>query len=348
MTAASRPDPRDPEAVRRWMRANRREPTDRPIPRTPSELAESQHRRMLERLGPPLQSLEGDGQLLGTRRPIRRRMDIALTGSSTDQHTVRLDVLAPLLSHFQSSVTAIAQALDGRPTTHAPIPGAIREATALSAAATFPSSFGVVLYGPQNDGTDGGMNGGGTHISSMDSDSTDGSEPLLDRAVGAVLNLSDAPQSSVSEEELDQDLNEQLLPLGARALKHLGSLTQLLDEKNVGLRMTWHTESGRARLSELSPLHAERIRFVCEHSTYRQAEIVTIIGWLGGVSALHANAEIRTDSGQVIRAKTDRSVVRRLGDHFTHRVEARVEVTTVHYAGGRERKIYTILDLRNI
>ncbi|WP_275557525.1 hypothetical protein [Streptomyces sp. 5-6(2022)] len=321
--AASFPDPRDPEAVRRWMRENQRSRADRPAPRTPRELAASQHRRLLDRLGPPDEP-----------RPSRRRLDVALTGDSTHQHTVRLDVLGPFLDGLQSSVTSIAQALGGRPTTHAPIPQAIREATALSAAATFPSSFGVVLYGPEWPTTDDWVGG----------DEERESLHLLDEAVGTVLNVSDLSKEA---EQDDSSLNEELIPLGARALKHMGKLTKVLTDKHVGLRMTWHAQNGRTRLSELSPASASRIQYVCEHSSYSEAEIVTVAGWLGSASAIHANAEIRTDSGELIRAKTDEPVTRRLGEYFGNRVEARVEVTTVHYAGGRERKIYTVLSLRN-
>ncbi|WP_239475329.1 hypothetical protein [Streptomyces sp. CS131] len=262
-------------------------------------------------------------------------MDVALTGEATEQHTVRLSTLGSFLTNLQESVSAVAQALTGRPTSSASIPRDIREATALSAAAIFPSSFGVIMYGPD----------GASEEDSLFPELIDNRQTVLDEAVGVVLDVVDLSEGSGQSDEL---LAERLVPLGQRAMKHIGSLTAGLTDAHVGLRVAWHSRDGQVRRSLWSPGGAQRVRYLCEHSEFAQAEIVVITGWLGAASAFRGKVEIRTDSGELIKASTDEDLTPNLDRHFNKRVEATVEVTKVQAAGGRERKIYTVLSLRNI
>ncbi|MFE5370904.1 hypothetical protein [Streptomyces mirabilis] len=246
-----------------------------------------------------------------------------------------MSTLGPFLTHLQESVSAVAQALTGRPTSFSSIPRDIRDATTLSAAATFPSSFGVVIYGPPAEAAQ----------DSLFPEHSSDPRTVLDDAVDTVLDIVDLSEGAGQTNEL---LAERLVPLGQRAMKHIGALTAGLTDAGVGLRVSWHTQGGQVRLSQWSPAGVQRVHYLCEQSEFTQAETVTVTGWLGSASSFQGKVEIRTDSGEIIRASTDEDLTSRLDRHFNKRVEAEVEVTKVRFAGGRERRIYSVLSLRNL
>lgn len=316
MTApAPLPGPHDKEALRQWTRDNRQGGSERDAPKTPEELTALQRRRLLQNFGMPAEPT------------IRHRLDVALTGDATAEHNVKISVLGPFLTNLQEAVSAVAQALTGRPTSSAAIPRDIRDLTALSAMAMFPSSFGVTLAGPEGE-------------AALLTDP----RAVLDKAVDAVLDIVDSSEALGPTDDL---LAEQLVPLGQRAMKHLGSLAAGLADAHLGLVATWCAQGGRSRTAQLTPAGAQRVRYLCEQSEFSEAETVTIVGWLGSASALRGTVELRTDSGEVIKARTDEDLTPRLTEFFNNRVEAEVEVTSVRSAGGRERKIYAVLRLRN-
>ncbi|GGV54065.1 hypothetical protein GCM10010293_67740 [Streptomyces griseoflavus] len=319
------PDPSDKDALRQWMRQirNNRAHGGSEAPATPAEFATVQRRRLLQSVGAPLDDSE------------RRRLDVALTGAPTAQHMVPVSTLGAFLTHLQDSVSAVAQAVYGRPTSFASIPRDIRDATTLSATATYPSSFGVTIYGP-----------------SIDADQHDlfGEAPgrlntVLDEAMGKVLDIVDLSEGATSSNDL---LTEQLAPLGQRAMKHIGALTTDLTDAGMGVQVTWRAHGGAVRRSNWTPSGALRVRYLCEESEFTDAERVTVSGWLGTASSFRGKVEIRTDSGEIIRASTDEELTGQLDVYFNRRVSAEVEVTKVVFAGGRERKLYSVLNIRKV
>ncbi|MFH9565558.1 hypothetical protein [Streptomyces globisporus] len=245
-----------------------------------------------------------------------------------------MSTLGSFLTNLQESVSAVAQSLSGRPTSFASIPRDIREATALSAAAVFPSSFGVAMYGPADEAEDG-----------LFPEYAGERRTVLDDAVDTVLDVVDLSEAAGQSDEL---LAERLVPLGQRAMKHVGALTAGLTEAQVGLRVAWHAQGGQVRRSEWSLSGVQRVKYLCEHSDFSEAETMTLTGWLGAASAFRGNVEIRTESGELIKASTDENLTPHLDRYFNKRVEADIEVIRVQAAAGRERKIYTVLGLRNI
>lgn len=320
-----RPDSWDKESVQRWMQQIREQRNDQnhEYPKTHEEFAQIQRTRLLNSIG-VTQETRG-----------RRRIDVSLTGVVTDDHIVPASVLGSFLTSFQESVSAVAQALTGRPTTHAAIPRAIREATTLSAAATFPSSFGVALYGPPVDETD----------AKPKAELLGSSRTILDESVERILNIADLAEAAGQPGEL---LAEQLASLGQRSLTHLGTLTTVLNSAGIGMRVAWYGQTGQARRSDWSPEGVKRIRDLCEQSDFTDPETITLAGELVSASLFRSTVEIRTDTGEVIQASTGEDLTNRLDQHFNKRVEADIEVTGVKFSGGRERKIYSVLDLRNL
>ncbi|MFJ5640822.1 hypothetical protein [Streptomyces sp. NPDC093223] len=167
----------------------------------------------------------------------------------------------------------------------------------------------------------------------------------LDQAVAKVLDIADLSEGASLSDEL---LAEQLAPLGQRSLKHIALLTAGLTDAGVGVRVSWHAQDGQVRKSNWSPAGVQRVRYLCEHSEFTEAEIIRVVGWLGSASSFQGKVEIRTDSGDLIRASTDEDITAQLERFFNKRVEAEVEETRVIFAGGRERRIYSILELRTV
>ncbi|MEV8600263.1 hypothetical protein AB0465_10310 [Streptomyces griseoviridis] len=167
----------------------------------------------------------------------------------------------------------------------------------------------------------------------------------LDQAVSKVLDIADLSEGASLSDEL---LAEQLAPLGQRSLKHIALLAAGLTDAGVGVQVSWRARDGQVRKSNWTPTGVQRVRYLCEHSEFTEAETILVVGWLGSASSFQGKVEIRTDSGELIRASTDEEITAQLERYFNKRVEAQVEETRVVFAGGRERKIYSIIDLRTL
>ena len=160
-----------------------------------------------------------------------------------------------------------------------------------------------------------------------------------------VLDIVDLSEGTASSNDL---LTEQLAPLGQRAMKHIGALTTDLTDADMGVRVTWHAQGGVVRRSNWTPAGAQRVRYLCEESEFTDAERITVTGWLGAASSFRGTVTIRTDSGDIIRASTDDELTGQLDVYFNKRVAADVEVTRVMFAGGRERRLYSVLNIRKL
>ncbi|CAL9511364.1 hypothetical protein [Streptomyces sp. enrichment culture] len=316
------PDPSDKDAVREWMRRirNSRHHGGREAPSTPEEFSALQRSRLLRSAGNRQEETE------------RCRLDVALTGPTTAHHRVAVSTLGAFLTNLQDSISSVAQALSGRPTRSASIPRDIREATALSAAATYPSSFGVAMYGPAPDESQYDLFGEPSgHL-----------RTVLDEAVNKVLDIVDLSEGTGTSNDL---LTEQLAPLGPRSLKHIGLLTAGLTDARVGVGVRWQGRTGEVRRSHWNPSGVQRVRLLCEENEFTEAERITVTGWLGAASSFRGKVEIRTDGGDIIRADTDEELTGRLDTYFNRRVVAEVDVQRVVFAGGRERRLYSVLSL---
>jgi hypothetical protein len=186
----------------------------------------------------------------------------------------------------------------------------------------------------------------GSQVVEVGTESSPGdTHTVLDDAIDIVLNLAEISESPSVSDDL---LASELVPLGQRVVAHLGKLTASLSDAELGLRMTWHGRDGHTRRGQWTPAGAKRVQVFCEGSEFEEPETIQVVGWLVTASSLRGFVEIRTDSGEVIRAKTDELVTAQLGDFYEKRVEATVAATTVRSTGGRERKIFAVTALRNI
>lgn len=324
MTGTPFPRGGDREAVRAWMRENStRSETGRPVASTVSELAALQRERLLRDVGAEGSGLE------------RERLDVALTGAATEHHQVRISVLGGFLVNLQKSVQAVAQSRSGRPTAAASVPRWIEERTELQASALFPSSFGLTLHGPdETSGTEG-------QPALFSAPGRQGPTVLGD-AMTAVLDLVDLSASTATA---DDQLAESLVDLGQRAVKHIGALAAGLAEAEAGLKVAWRPGTGEARRAEWLPDGVRRVRLVCEQNEFGEPSTVAFEGWLAAADMRRRRVEIITTAGDTIRAGFTEELAPSLPQLLDRRVRAEAEMTRVRSAGGRERRVHTVLRL---
>lgn len=258
------------------------------------------------------------------RRPTLR---MVVEGEPVVGQEIRVDALAALLSSLQESLSSIAQALTGRATSRAAIPGPLRERTALRLAATFAGSFGATLRAAE--GIEDVLPG------------FEGPRSLLDQSVETVLSLIEMAKS---EDVSDDPIVDVILPLGSRSFKHLSDLSATVVNDRMSATMTWDRPDAAPREVTLDRAAARRLEDVLGRNklTERQEQIE---GRLGTVSDIRNAIELQTD-GDILRAKVIEELVPELGAFYTRRVFATFQVTSVRsLVTGVERNNYVLLGL---
>jgi hypothetical protein len=330
----SRPPRGDREAARQWLR-ERGFAEQSGLRPTHVGLLREQRDRLLGEAG--FDSATG---ALGTVN-----LDLVLDGPSIVDHSASISMLGSLFVSFQSTVTAVAQALEGTPTTAGQVAGYITAATQLRSLAAYPSSYGLHLVGP--DTSMPGWEQGALPIqptaeSLPSAVSTSG---LLPDAIGALLDITDLAQPEVLD-GTPEPLMERLVPLGQRALGHLASLAGTLATYDANLKMTWQPETTNARSGSLSASAAVRLKSLSEGVQFGDADQRRIEGELVEASLRRGSVMIELDSGTIISARTEAVVTSRLRDDLLgKRVVAEALVTVAKYAGGRQREIYVVTDI---
>ena len=176
----------------------------------------------------------------------RARLDVLLDGAPVVGHEVRIDALAEILHSLQESVSSVAQALAGKATARAQIPGPLRARTALRLAAVYPGSFGAVLHGPTVEET----------VGSPVLDFAEEVPTILDEAVDKVLTIVDLANV---DDVNDDPIIEAVLPLGSRAFKHLSDLSSSVVNQEFTARFQFASPNGEPHAATLTRLSAQRL-----------------------------------------------------------------------------------------
>lgn len=262
----------------------------------------------------------------------RARLNIVLNGVPVLGHEVRVDALAQLLHSLQESVSAVAQALTGKATSSAAIPGPLRDATALSLSGVFAGSFGAVLRGPALE----------TDPDQPMFDFVDETTTLLDDAVDRVLTVIDLAGSG---EANDDPIIEAVLPLGSRAFKHLADLSSAFVNDEMTAVLDYVSPGSQPRAVRLTRAAARRLDDVLGRNKMSERETV-LDGRLGTVSDLRNRVELQTDVGNIVSARVIEEIVPELGRFYTKRVAATFQVATVRsLVTGLERDSYVLVGL---
>ncbi|MFF7146001.1 MULTISPECIES: hypothetical protein [Streptomyces] len=322
-TPQNLPDPSDKEALRAWMRANRgKTPGHEPV-RSADELAAAQRRKLQKAVGLSTGRAEAG--------PARRSLRLALEGTPVREHHVESSVLGHWLVSFQETVTTIAHALDESRPTHdyGPLPQAVRKATRLYAAATFPSSYGMVLEEAPADDDE------------LPLPEVASTESLLDRAMGTVLDITDRAEAGPGAVDA---VIETALPLGGRVFNRLAELTEVLADSGADISLTWSSPYSGVRASRLGTGSAQRCRDALRAAQPEERQEL-LVGMLVGGSMLRRTVEIETTDQGVITARVDHEVPSLLGAYANHRITAEVLVSTVRSPHGREHHSYVVLNL---
>ncbi len=258
----------------------------------------------------------------------RGRMDVVIEGGPVLDHEIRVDALARLVHALQESVSAVAQALTGKATSRAAIPGPLRDATAFHLASVFPGSFGVTLRGPAD-------------VADHDTLFVIDGATLLEQAVDAVLSVIELAGRS---DQGDEPIVEAVLPFGERAFKHLSDLSSTVVAHDMSTRFSWSSGAGKSRVVDMTQVVARRLDDVLGRNKLTEEQVV-IEGRLGTASDIRNRVELQTPD-RIVPAKVVDELVPDLAAYFTKHVHATFQVTTIRsQVTGAERRSFMLVGL---
>lgn len=272
---------------------------------------------------------------------LRPQLDVTIEGVPVKGHEIRVSALSRLLHSLQESVSSVAQALTGEATARASLPALIRDSTALSLAAVFPGSFGATLRGPVDKEAEAMTAIGQDPLWDPQEHRT-----LLDQAVDTVLDI---VALAAADEADDEPIIEAVLPLGARAFKHLKDLSDAIVDNELSANIAWTHLGEPQRQVQVSKRTAQRLNDVLTANkvTERPRQLR---GYMGTASEFHGGRiEIQTDDGKVIPAKVAEDLVAELASYYTRRVQAEtIETTARSTATGTEKYSYLVVGLSTL
>lgn len=269
---------------------------------------------------------------------LRPELSVVIEGAPVKGHEIRVDALSRLLFSLQESISSVAQALTGKATERASLPGSIRDSTSLRLAAVFPGSFGATLRGPVDKRIEEMAAIGQDALFPQEEATT-----LLDQAVDVVLDVIDL---AASENADDDPIIDAVLPLGGRAFKHLKDLSDAIVDREMTAALDWKHLGQEPRHSSVDKRSAQRLNDVLTRNKVTEMSEV-IRGHLGTASEFHGGrVEIQRDTGEVISAKVSDDLVPMLGGFFSQQVIADAIVTIARStATGTERRSYVVTGL---
>lgn len=272
---------------------------------------------------------------------LRPELKVVIDGAPVKGHEIRVDALSRLLFSLQESISSVAQALTGKATDRASLPGLIRDTTSLRLAAVFPGSFGATLRGPVDKKVEEMLAIGQDPLFPPEE-----IETLLDRAVDVVLDIIDLAGVEGAD---DEPIIEAVLPLGGRAFKHLKELSDSIVDRDMTASLDWKHLGHETRHANVDKQSARRLNDVLTMNKVTETT-ETIRGHLGTASEFHGGrVEIQRDDGDVISAKVADDLVSQLGDYYSQRVEATAVVTVARStATGNERRSYVVTGLATL
>jgi hypothetical protein len=261
----------------------------------------------------------------------RARLDVVLQGLPVSGHEVRVDALARLLHSLQESVSSVAQAMIGKATARASIPGPLRDATALRLSGVFAGSFGATLRGPILTDDD--------EVTLFELDAQ--TETLMDLAVEKVLDVLALASDSGP---IDDAIVEAVLPLGARSYKHLKELSAAIIDEEMSAQIDFASPAVERRTAILDKRVARSLGDALGRTRITEDQEV-MVGHLGTVSDIRNRVELQT-ADKIISARVPDEVVPELARFYSRRVSATFDVTIARsLVTGEERRSYLLVGL---
>jgi hypothetical protein len=256
-------------------------------------------------------------------------LNFRIDGDPVIGNSIKADFVARILTNLQESLAAVGQALQVGATARGVIQHEIREATGLRLAGTFAGSFGLILEGPPQ-------------VEEL---------PLLDimgRAPSvfeqAVLSLLDILEAS-NNEDYEQAITSKISPLGPRALGHIKSLSQTIEESAASTELVWRRPAAEPRRAIFARSGAARL-VAALASIERTERVVKIRGRLVGASMISGRFELETESGTVLRGRVDAPLLELVPARFNHECHVTLNVTISRSTiAGEESEDYTLVGL---
>jgi hypothetical protein len=263
---------------------------------------------------------------------LRPHLRIHLDGPSVIDHGIKLEALGPLLDELQETVSSIGQALRGSATAFSSIPMDIRQETALVLDTAVPGSVVLHVRGPAAPVAEE------IELFPVDAEA----QSLAITALGRLMSVA---RSASAMDMNEDDLVDDVYPLGPRTYKHLNDLMKIIADEELGVDFSLYSPSKEEETATISAPSARRIQEVLRRT--RVAEDRDIVrGELKGVSSLRNAFEVVTPDNRVIRGRVREDLVPSLRLWYEKQILATLEVTvTISLSTGQERKKYLLIGL---
>jgi len=159
------------------------------------------------------------------------------------------------------------------------------------------------------------------------------------RTVLKVVSL--AAENNPSEDAIV----EAVLPLGARAFKHLNDLSATVVDEDMSAQIAFVSPSAEPQSATLNRPTARALSDALARNRMTEDQEV-LTGHLGTVSDIRNRIELQTDQAVIIQARVIDEVVPLLAHFYTRRVAATFDVTVVRsLVTGEERRSYVLVGL---
>ncbi len=257
----------------------------------------------------------------------RPSLSIKMAGPGIMGNEIKLDSLAPIIKQLQETVSSIGQALSGEKTQFSSIPSAIRDRTSLSLNATAPGSVVLNILSPQDDST---LFPNDHLVSSLAVDS-------MQRLISLI--------EAAGREENDEDIIENIYPLGKRSYNHLRDFLKSLAEPNIDVDFRLSTPEHGERDASLKYTKAKQALSILESVNIAE-ETISMRGELKGISSARNSFELVSREGTITSGKVREDLVPLLRHWFEKQVIAEMQVTISESRASRNtQKRYLLIGL---
>ncbi|MEU4234020.1 hypothetical protein AB0F17_57940 [Nonomuraea sp. NPDC026600] len=144
----------------------------------------------------------------------------------------------------------------------------------------------------------------------------------------------------------EDELVDDVYPLGPRTYKHLNDLMKIIADEELGVDLSLYSPSGDIEeTATIGAPSARRIQSVLRRTRIAEDREV-VRGELKGVSSLRNAFEVVAPDNRVIRGRVREDLVPSLRLWYEKQIIATLEVTvTISLSTGQERKRYLLIGL---
>lgn len=249
-----------------------------------------------------------------------QQLDLALTRNIQRGTGGELKLVSAVLAALQDSLSSIAQAIAGRPTTRGLIPVAVTESVELRVAAASVGSLRLRLI-PANP---------------------EAQLPLFEDDDSSALDLSILRLTELltAATRGSEDILGHVAEIGPRATSHVGTLAKTLADAGASLALDWSSPR-QQQSARLDVRGASTLQHTFE-LVDEEYETLVFTGRLTGGSLVRSTFEFEVEGGSVIRGLADAEVLPNLERLFGSECAATLLVHQTKLRTGETKETYRL------